>query len=110
MAEAFEKAEGVLAERLLAALEAGQAEGGDKRGKQSASLLIVRKNWGYGRLNDRFRDIRVDEHESPIAELRRVYEKHRELFPRPDRPEPIPPKKEKTEKAPNSKPGDSAPE
>ncbi|MCB1232386.1 MAG: DUF1028 domain-containing protein [Verrucomicrobiae bacterium] len=84
MSEAFEKTEGVLAERLLAALEAGQAAGGDKRGRQSAALLIVREGWGYSGLNDRFRDIRVDEHEHPIAELRRVYEKHRVLFPRPD--------------------------
>lgn len=83
MAETFKKAEGVLAERLIAALEAGQAEGGDKRGRQSAALLVVREGWGYAGLNDRFRDIRVDEHDTPIKELRRVYEKHRALFPRP---------------------------
>ncbi|MGY8643722.1 MAG: DUF1028 domain-containing protein [Verrucomicrobiales bacterium] len=83
MAEAFKKTEGLLAERLIAALEAGQAEGGDKRGRQSAALLLVREGWGYAGLNDRFRDIRVDEHETPIKELRRVYEKHRALFPRP---------------------------
>lgn len=87
MAHAFENAKGVLAERLIAALEAGQVEGGDKRGRQSAALLVVRESWGYGGLNDRFRDIRVDEHPEPIAELRRVYEKHRALFPRPDRAE-----------------------
>jgi len=84
MAKAYEESEGVLAERLLAALEAGQEAGGDKRGKQSAGLLIVCEGWGYGGLNDRFRDIRVDEHEHPIQELRRVYEKHRALFRRPD--------------------------
>lgn len=84
MAAAFEKAEGVLAERLIAALEAGQAAGGDKRGRQSAALLIVHENWGYAGLNDRFRDIRVDEHAEPIKELRRVYKKHRALFPRPE--------------------------
>lgn len=85
MAEAFENSSGdLLAERLLAALEAGQAAGGDRRGKQSAALLVVRRGWGYGGGNDRFRDVRVDEHEHPIAELRRVYEKHRDLFPRPD--------------------------
>lgn len=83
MAGAFEKTEGELAVRLLAALDAGQAAGGDKRGMQSAALLIVRDGWGYGGLNDRYRDIRVDEHEDPIAELRRVYEKHRALFPPP---------------------------
>ncbi len=83
MAKAFEETEGILAERLLAALEAGQAAGGDKRGRQSAALLIARENWGYGGNNDRFRDIRVDEHPQPIKELRRVYEAHRRLFPRP---------------------------
>jgi uncharacterized Ntn-hydrolase superfamily protein len=83
MAKAFEETAGVLAERLLAALEAGQTAGGDKRGRQSAALLVVRDGWGYGGLNDRFRDIRVDEHEHPIRELRRVYQKHRALFPRP---------------------------
>ncbi len=84
MAKAFEDLDGVLAERLLAALEAGQTAGGDRRGRQSAALLVVRKNWGYGGLSDRFRDIRVDEHETPITELKRVYQKHRALFPRPE--------------------------
>ena len=83
MAKAFQETKGVLAVRLLAALRAGQEAGGDARGKQSAALLIVREGWGYGGLNDRFRDIRVDEHETPIVELERVYWKHRALFPRP---------------------------
>ena len=84
MAEAFETTGGVLAERLIASLKAGQEAGGDKRGRQSAGLLIVRDGWGYGGVDDRFRDIRVDDHETPIAELERVYRKHRALFPRPD--------------------------
>lgn len=84
MARAFEETEGVLAERMLAALAAGQEAGGDIRGRQSAGLLIVREGWGYGGIDDRFRDIRVDEHNTPIAELERVYRKHRALFPRPD--------------------------
>ncbi|MDF1862699.1 MAG: DUF1028 domain-containing protein [Verrucomicrobiales bacterium] len=84
MAEAFETTGGVLAERLLASLKAGQEAGGDKRGRQSAGLLIVREGWGYGGVDDQFRDIRVDDHETPIAELERVYRKHRALFPRPD--------------------------
>lgn len=84
MAEAFEKSAGLLAERLIAALRAGQKAGGDRRGRQSAALLIVRDGWGYGGLDDKFRDIRVDEHEKPIVELERVYLKHRALFPRPD--------------------------
>ena len=87
MANAFEAtAEKVLAERLLSALEAGQNAGGDRRGRQSAALLVVREGWGYGGLNDRFRDLRVDEHETPIAELKRVYQMHRKLFPRPEFP------------------------
>lgn len=83
MAKAFQETEGVLAERLLASLEAGQAAGGDKRGRQSAALIIAREGWGYGGMNDRFRDVRVDEHETPIKELRRIYLAHRKLFPRP---------------------------
>jgi len=83
MAKAFQDTEGVLAERLIASLEAGQTAGGDKRGRQSAALVIVREGWGYGGMNDRFRDLRVDEHKTPIKELRRVYEAHRKLFPRP---------------------------
>lgn len=83
MAKAFEEAEGVLAERLIASLAAGQEAGGDKRGRQSASLLIVRESWGYGGIDDRFRDVRVDDHATPIAELERVYRLHSELFPRP---------------------------
>lgn len=85
MATAFENTEGVLALRMIAALEAGQAAGGDTRGRQSAALLVVREGWGYAGLNDRFRDIRVDEHETPIAELKRVYLAHRKLFPRPEK-------------------------
>ena len=72
-------------DRLISALKAGQKEGGDKRGKQSASLLIVREGWGYGGNNDKFRDLRVDESKYPINELHRVYLKHCELFPRPEK-------------------------
>lgn len=84
MVAAFAESDGVLAERLIAALRAGQKAGGDRRGRQSAALLIVREGWGYGGLDDKFRDVRVDEHETPIEELERVYRKHRALFPRPD--------------------------
>ena len=87
MAKAFESSYGKapLAERLISALKAGQEEGGDKRGMQSASLLIVKEGWGYGGNNDKFRDLRVDESNSPINELHRVYLKHCELFPRPEK-------------------------
>jgi uncharacterized Ntn-hydrolase superfamily protein len=84
MAEAFEDANGTLAERMIISLRAGQKAGGDKRGRQSAALLIVRKGWGYGGLNDRFRDLRVDDHPTPIEELDRIYRLHRKIFARPD--------------------------
>jgi uncharacterized Ntn-hydrolase superfamily protein len=83
MAEAFEKAEGELGARLISALEGGQAAGGDKRGRQSAALLLVREGWGYAGFNDRYRDLRVDDHPEPIKELRRIYEIHKEVFPQP---------------------------
>ncbi|MEZ5302745.1 MAG: DUF1028 domain-containing protein [Verrucomicrobiales bacterium] len=85
MAEAFQKSEGSLADRLIAALEAGQEKGGDRRGKQSAALLIVRDGWGYGGGNDRFRDLRVDDHPEPIQELKRVLKLHEAMFPRPEK-------------------------
>ena len=69
-----------LAERLLECLAAAQAAGGDRRGQQSASLLVVEKDGGYARLSDTLVDLRVDDHERPIAELQRLYELHTELF------------------------------
>ncbi len=83
MATAFENTKGTLAERMLAALDAGQAAGGDKRGMQSAAILVVRDGWGYGGQNDRYIDLRVDDHATPIKELRRLLELHRKLFGRP---------------------------
>lgn len=73
-----------LGQRLIDALAAGQAEGGDRRGMQSAALLVVREGWGYAGLNDRYRDLRVDDHAEPIAELQRIYDLHRRVFPRPE--------------------------
>ncbi|MFA5897237.1 MAG: DUF1028 domain-containing protein [Thermoplasmata archaeon] len=73
MARAFESTEGDLPVRLLAALHAGQRAGGDKRGQQSAALLVVRRAGGYGGLNDRWIDIRVDDHPAPIDELTRIF-------------------------------------
>ncbi len=72
MAKAFETTQGELAERLMAALEAGEAAGGDARGKQSAALLVVRKGGGYGGFDDRYIDLRVDDHPEPVKELRRL--------------------------------------
>jgi uncharacterized Ntn-hydrolase superfamily protein len=83
MAKSFQESKGDLGERLIAALQAGQEAGGDSRGMQSAALLIVHDGWGYGGFNDRYRDLRVDDHAEPIKELKRVYDLHREIFPRP---------------------------
>ena len=83
ISKAFEESKGLLSHRLLAALEAGQKAGGDKRGRQSAALLIVREGWGYARLNDRFRDVRVDDHETPIVELKKALAAHASVFPHP---------------------------
>jgi uncharacterized Ntn-hydrolase superfamily protein len=80
LAETFERARGGLADRLLAALKAGQAGGGDKRGMQSAALLVVRKNGGYLGANDRFIDIRVYDAADPIAELERLLALHKLHF------------------------------
>jgi uncharacterized Ntn-hydrolase superfamily protein len=80
LAETFERSRGSLADRLMAALKAGQAGGGDKRGMQSAALLVVRKNGGYLGANDRFIDIRVYDAPDPIAELERLLALHKLHF------------------------------
>jgi uncharacterized Ntn-hydrolase superfamily protein len=80
LAETFEKSTGSLADRLMAALRAGQAGGGDRRGMQSAALLVVRKNGGYLGANDRFIDIRVYDAVDPIAELDRLLTLHKLHF------------------------------
>jgi uncharacterized Ntn-hydrolase superfamily protein len=72
MAKAFEDTQGPLAWRMMAALEAADKAGGDKRGKQSAALLVVRDKAGYGGYNDRMIDFRVDDHAQPIQELARI--------------------------------------
>jgi uncharacterized Ntn-hydrolase superfamily protein len=81
LAETFESTSGMpLEERLLDCLDAAQAAGGDRRGQQSAALLVVEKDGGYGGLFDVVFDLRVDEHERPLEELRRVYGIHVMLF------------------------------
>jgi uncharacterized Ntn-hydrolase superfamily protein len=69
-----------LGQRLIECLAAAQAAGGDRRGQQSASLLVVEKDAGYARLSDTVIDLRVDDHERPIAELQRLFALHEELF------------------------------
>lgn len=76
MVKAFEESTGPLAHRLVAALKAGDDAGGDSRGKQSASLLVVKEKGGYGGANDRYIDLRVDDHEEPVAELARLLHLH----------------------------------
>ncbi|MCS7255000.1 MAG: DUF1028 domain-containing protein [Thermomicrobium sp.] len=83
MAHAFETTDGPLAVRLLAALAAGDAAGGDRRGKQSAALLVVKERGGYGGYTDRFIDLRVDDHVEPVAELQRLYGIWRLYFEKP---------------------------
>jgi len=74
MLAVFQRTDGPLAEKLLAALEAGEAAGGDKRGKQSAAIIVVRKRGGYQGVDDRLVDLRVVDNAEPVKELRRLYE------------------------------------
>jgi uncharacterized Ntn-hydrolase superfamily protein len=81
LASSFERSAGQpLAERLLACLAAGEAAGGERRGRQSAALLVVRKDGGYGGTSDVVADLRVDDHPQPIEELERIYRIHDLLF------------------------------
>jgi uncharacterized Ntn-hydrolase superfamily protein len=77
MVRTFEGSRASLAERLMAALESGQRAGGDIRGQQSAALLVLRRNGGYGSLDDRHVVISIYDHEEPIDELVRCYALHR---------------------------------
>src|SRR5206468_3991721 len=81
LAVSFEASAGKpLAERRIDCLAAAQAAGGDSRGQQSASLLVVERDGGYANLSDAVVDLRVDDHELPIEELRRIYVLHDEIF------------------------------
>lgn len=81
IAETFESTEGKpLEQRLLDCLDAAQAAGGDSRGQQSAALLVVEKDGGYAGLSDAVFDLRVDDHERPLEELRRLYGLHVAIF------------------------------
>ncbi len=87
MAKAFESArasgQGGLAEWMMAALQAGQAAGGDRRGQQSAALLVVRKDGGPNGETDRSIDLRVEDHKAPIDELERLLKMHRDFYGAP---------------------------
>jgi uncharacterized Ntn-hydrolase superfamily protein len=81
LATTFTASEGrPLADRLLECLAAAQAAGGDRRGQQSAALLVVERAGGYAGLSDLLVDLRVDDHEQPVTELARLYRMHDLLF------------------------------
>ncbi len=80
LAETFAAARGPLSYRLVAALAAAQEAGGDKRGQQSAALIVEKPGGGYGAFNDRYVDLRVDDHPAPIAELHRILDLHALYF------------------------------
>jgi uncharacterized Ntn-hydrolase superfamily protein len=86
MAETCVKATGELADRMVAALLAGDRAGGDRRGRQSAAILVVREGGGYGGFNDRYMDLRVDDDPDPVAKLKDLVELHHLYFgtPRPE--------------------------
>ena len=86
LADTFEATAGEpLVERLLDCLDAAQAAGGDRRGQQSAAVLVVGPEQGYAGLSDVFVDLRVDDHPRPLEELRRLFGIHQELFGRTPR-------------------------
>lgn len=90
MAEAFEsasaRADTELADWLFAALAAAQAAGGDRRGQQSAAILVVRAHGGPGGDNDRYIDLRVEDHAEPVKELGRLLAIHKEFYAAAHRP------------------------
>ena len=73
--------------RLLDCLAAAQAAGGDKRGQQSAALLVVERDGGYASLSDTLVDLRIDDHQRPVEELRRLFGLHEALFGKTPRDE-----------------------
>ncbi|MFN8420113.1 MAG: DUF1028 domain-containing protein [Anaerolineae bacterium] len=80
MASAYRSASGELADRLIVALLAGDRAGGDRRGRQSAGVLVVKENGGYGGDNDRYIDLRVDDHPDPVMRLRELAKLHHLYF------------------------------
>lgn len=88
--EVFLSSSGTLAERLVSALDAAQNAGGDKRGRQSAALLVVKEKGSYGGYNDRAIDLRVDDHPQPIKELQRLLQLHEMYFQKTKEEEKLP--------------------
>jgi uncharacterized Ntn-hydrolase superfamily protein len=83
MADTFDSSPGDLADRLLAALGAGDRSGGDRRGRQAAGILVVSPAGGYGGTTDVVVDLRIDDHPDPCAELGRLLALHRVYFSKP---------------------------
>jgi uncharacterized Ntn-hydrolase superfamily protein len=83
MADAYRSARGELADRLLAALFAGDEAGGDRRGRQGAAVYVARPNGGYGGDNDRYLDLRVDDDQAPLKKLAELVEMHHLYFGKP---------------------------
>lgn len=88
--EVFLNSSGTIGERLVKALEAAQNAGGDKRGRQSAALLVVKEKGSYGGYNDRAIDLRVDDHPQPIKELQRLLQLHEMYFQKTKEEEKLP--------------------
>ncbi|MEM6528254.1 MAG: DUF1028 domain-containing protein [Chloroflexota bacterium] len=84
MASAYRTAEGELADRLMAALMAGDRAGGDRRGKQSAAVMVMKPGGGYGGDNDHYLDLRVDDHLDPVTNLAELVQAHHLFFGTPD--------------------------
>ena len=99
VAETFEGSQGPLAERLMAALLAGDRAGGDARGRQSAALLVVRAEGGYGGLNDRYIDLRVDDDPDPVTRLEGLLALQRLYFEKPSDEDLLPLEGEVAERA-----------
>ncbi len=87
MSQAFRETEGDLVDKLIAVLEAGQEAGGDSRGKQSAAVMVFKEEGAYDGGTDKLVDVRVDDHEHPIKELRRVFELYDLSLLKRDKPE-----------------------
>lgn len=83
LADTFKQTTGTLARRLVAALDAAQHAGGDRRGRQSASLLVVKEKGSYGGYNDRYIDLRVDDDPEPIEKLSHLLDLHEMYFNKP---------------------------
>jgi uncharacterized Ntn-hydrolase superfamily protein len=90
LADTFLATGGPLEERLMAALLAADSAGGDRRGKQSAAILVAKAGAGYGGDNDRYLDLRVDDHREPVRELRRILDMHSLFFGQADPQDQLP--------------------